>query len=1389
MNAIVEQINSAGRAFVDFAIPMLIQSGILITVLLLFEFFLRKKVRAVFRYCIWMLILVKLVIPPSFSLPVGIGYFAGDTLAKITASSPEAAANLALPAINTNQAPAFPQADSGTGYYQKAYSAENIPAKVALPKSAASGIPPVSLTWQGAVLIAWLAVVLAMLLLLLQRAMFVSSLARQAELITGGLNDLLQSCCGSIGIRGKIILKQSANTASPAVCGLVRPAILLPGDLLSKLNREQVKAVFLHEIVHIKRGDLWVNFFQTLLQIIYFYNPLLWVANTIIRRVREQAVDEAVQVALGSGAESYPQVLVDVAKMAFKRPALSLRLIGVVESKSALKSRISRMLSRPIPKTAKLGILGLLAIIIIGVVMLPMASAKTGEPKFVIKGTVTEADTGRPIAGAKVGDVNEYAGGKYWAVTDSNGNYSYKTWYEEHNIKAEAACYQTEREILLTKFLGSEKEKILNFALTPAANPKSSGFTATLPNGVTVELVGICEHPSAGKQWWRPDGSLLNERPWDKINGSVSPSQGKKAYEFAFKLKYPSDNVPGWYVEFEKGGSKVSGGDFLKTGVEWYAVELPSDIENVSANVFIATAKWKNRFTHKVDGTVGGVFAEGSGKGGIVWIGPNESDGKTSIVASHSFTDFQQTCIIAVDINGVENRTCSSSSGYYESGSQTVQAFFDLPLEKIKEYRLQTRPYEKYVFKHVSLKPNYKTDVQIEAEKPAVQGEGEKDIKVYQVNRSVPDFPKEDFSKPESAYAAINRVSAGGDPEEWQWVSIKSLKDRFAAGVTKGKTAADPEWAKVLQNAKIIEVRIWKEKKAIVIAELPQEFSSKPIRSPIDIRWLEFEDGKWLNTGNDRAWTIEDARAKFIPAIEQFKQDELKVKPAGEEEKAKQASNISCQMQIDPSREDMQILKGQKGEPNALSGKVVDEKGNPLKGVLVDVWTWYKGNETYTNASGYFSLGGFDPEQKTVEIRFSKDGFTPKYLIRQPLGIKDTTVVLGNRTYFEGIVTASDGKPVADATIKAVAGPKNLEGGSGDVETECKSDKNGYYRLYVQADVYEIQVKADQGVTRLPNIKIDKNKPKKLDIKLGSSLTFFAKAIDSQTQKAVQGIKLSSWRQQDINGVSDSNGLIRIPGMLPGKFEFDVQSEDYCRWWSEDCLSQWNHYGIFNEKTGWQRNFDTLDFDIKDRAEPVVITVEKGVKIKGRVLDPAGDPVAGATATLAQTGSGNSITGDTRYSFETDANGVFEMTVPASKKAKYNLVAHDGKYDQWRNWANGVLDPIQTNPGDIIENITIKLTQPAIVKGIVVDGKGNPVPNNQVRAHSFDKNENRYYDPTARTDANGNFEIKFIRPGKHYIQAYPFWLDAAQAPEGTSQIVTVKAQETVSGIKIVASSK
>jgi protocatechuate 3,4-dioxygenase beta subunit len=108
--------------------------------------------------------------------------------------------------------------------------------------------------------------------------------------------------------------------------------------------------------------------------------------------------------------------------------------------------------------------------------------------------------------------------------------------------------------------------------------------------------------------------------------------------------------------------------------------------------------------------------------------------------------------------------------------------------------------------------------------------------------------------------------------------------------------------------------------------------------------------------------------------------------------------------------------------------------------------------------------------------------------------------------------------------------------------------------------------------------------------------------------------------------------------MLPGPFSYHVEASGYARWWSEQSSTQWGRLQVLPNRAGgpgWQRNFDRIDFELKPEMDMVTITLEQAVTITGEVRDPDGKPVAGATAAPALTGSGNSLTGDTRFSVET----------------------------------------------------------------------------------------------------------------------------------------------------------
>jgi len=345
MNAIINNcitaLNNIGRAFCNYSSGVFVQSGLLIVLLLLIDLMLRKRVRATFRYWMWTLVFVKLILPPTLSLPTGIGYWCGDFLssdssifrqASITAQQE----SFEIPAIQvfpeSSEVPAINGSMDSYGMTISQHSTESAQVTQILPSKAMveTTVPEVPknptlnpITWQAVVFLAWLIGVLVISVLLIQRMLFVKRLIAQSVPSDERLSRILNICRRQLGIGRHIDLRFSNNISSPAVCGLFKPILLMPAALDGKLSTEKLRAVFIHELVHIQRGDLWINLVQTVLQIIYFYNPLVWLVNTVVRSTREQAVDEKVLVVLGTEVKSYSNTLIDVAEMAFLTSAQS----------------------------------------------------------------------------------------------------------------------------------------------------------------------------------------------------------------------------------------------------------------------------------------------------------------------------------------------------------------------------------------------------------------------------------------------------------------------------------------------------------------------------------------------------------------------------------------------------------------------------------------------------------------------------------------------------------------------------------------------------------------------------------------------------------------------------------------------------------------------------------------------------------------------------------------------------------------------------------------------------------------------------------------------------------------------------------------------------------
>ena len=292
--------------------PMFWQVSLLIVIGGALDAAMRKWAWPQVFYALWLLVLLKLVLPPTLASPVSIVGAFGTLGAghEAVATGFEYPVPLSAPTVALPNAP-----DPGAGLSWMAW---------------------LMLVWAVGVLFfgAWVAVKVRTV-----RRMY--RVDREHAPVPAWMDELLASAAARLKLRRIPALVASPHVSTPAVFGVARPVLILPARDLSTLSKRDAEHILMHELAHIKRGDLIVHALALVVQIVYWFNPLVWVAQRRMRGLRELCCDATVAGVLRDETPVYRRTLLETARCLLERPReFALGFLGLMEDTSMIVTRL-----------------------------------------------------------------------------------------------------------------------------------------------------------------------------------------------------------------------------------------------------------------------------------------------------------------------------------------------------------------------------------------------------------------------------------------------------------------------------------------------------------------------------------------------------------------------------------------------------------------------------------------------------------------------------------------------------------------------------------------------------------------------------------------------------------------------------------------------------------------------------------------------------------------------------------------------------------------------------------------------------------------------------------------------------------------------------------------
>lgn len=308
--------------------------------------------------------------------------------------------------------------------------------------------------------------------------------------------------------------------ASPEVdlafsVGILNPAVVLPQTMVESLNPQELRTVLLHELIHHKRADLWITWLQFIVSMLWWFHPVVWLVNRAIRDTREDCCDDTLLTRNLVTDADYCDTLVKVTRHLQKSRRIPMALAVSMADRHPFTERITRIMDDRITRTDRLSVVGIVAIVVCGFLLLPglhsgvevaatmpveesPAPADDGSTVDVV-GRLTD-ERGLPVSGADVWLSVEERWESSWegppvvahAMTDGDGHFILQPLQSDVDL-----------------FVESQSTRFQLWAFKPGYQ-----LTRTFNNGAlwqqAVELT-LDRVPTTTVQVKYPDGSVAPE--------------------------------------------------------------------------------------------------------------------------------------------------------------------------------------------------------------------------------------------------------------------------------------------------------------------------------------------------------------------------------------------------------------------------------------------------------------------------------------------------------------------------------------------------------------------------------------------------------------------------------------------------------------------------------------------------------------------------------------------------------------------------------------------------------------------------------------------------------------------------------------------------------------